>query len=713
MRNEDYDDRYGDRDVGGRESACQSVVCRRQMLLATRYSKRAFGRLPWLLFGLLLGTPLCTPLDAAPPPTIASKETPFDPDWLEVKFIINTKCVGCHRPNCERCDLTTYDAILEAGKRDGYPAIVPGNPEDSTLWEYISWNADARADSPLPDSPMMPEDQAEWLTPRQLNVFYRWIKNGALQYQLPSTCNITPLTELDFPSAKQCKACHPRQYSEWSRSMHAYAQHSPVFEAFNLTLVERTGGTIGTFCTRCHTPIGTALGENESVRNANRTRISREGVTCIVCHRRVKGSYKSSGRIYLQPGEATEVCMYGPFESDADTFTGSHKSAHLAYIRTSQFCGECHDVTNPVGIRLEEAFSEWNNSPAAAEGITCQHCHMGAEPGRPILEHQRPLGYAAVVPDIEPHRLPLRRLSSHTFVGPDYSLLPDTEFPEKLDWMYEYDYRDPSNLTPYRLKTLEKLRRHNRHLLELATIDRHRLLRNSARIHVRHPQHVGCGDRLDIRVDVESLTAGHSFPTGFTAERQVWISVELLNSSHQLVYSSGHFDSNRDLCDNHSHDVLAGKMHPDRDLFNFQNKFVALGHKGTELSVVLSVNRNLQPVNVLRPGNGVFQAHGRPPGFRIAKYSLPPLKTSGKTYSVRVPDRPDCYHLRVRLNFRHLPPALLDHVGTPHLKHLLEVVVIDEYQAMISSGTLPMAIQLSRNGEEAPRRPTFRLPVSR
>ena len=38
---------------------------------------------------------------------------------------------------------------------------------------------------------------------------------------------------------------------QWSRSMHAYAQHSPIFEAFNLTLIERTGGTIGTFCTRC------------------------------------------------------------------------------------------------------------------------------------------------------------------------------------------------------------------------------------------------------------------------------------------------------------------------------------------------------------------------------------------------------------------------------------------------------------------------------
>ena len=36
-----------------------------------------------------------------------------------------------------------------------------------------------------------------------------------------------------------------------------------------------------------------------------------------------------------------------------------------------------------------------------------------------------------------------------------------------------------------------------------------------------------------------------------------------------------------------------------------------------------------------------------------------------------------------RLNLRHLPPSLLDEIGTPHLKPLLEIVVIDEKQALI------------------------------
>ena len=45
-----------------------------------------------------------------------------------------------------------------------------------------------------------------------------------------------------------------------------------------------------------------------------------------------------------------------------------------------------------------------------------------------------------------------------------YSLLPDTEFPHKLDWMYEVDYRS-SDLTPHQQETLTTLRIRNRQQL--------------------------------------------------------------------------------------------------------------------------------------------------------------------------------------------------------------------------------------------------------
>jgi len=616
-------------------------------------------------------------LDAVPH-TISGPH-PYDPDWPDVFLILNTKCAGCHRPGTERTDLTTYEAII-AAEADGDRVVVPGIPDESSLFYNIEWNEHAEQGSGVTREPEMPPEKMDWLTAGQQETIQRWIENGALQYQLPNTCNIRPLTEIEFPSAHQCKACHPKQYEEWSRSMHAYAQHSPVFEAFNLALQEKTSGTMGTFCTRCHTPIGTALGENGHRRNVHRSKISMEGVTCVTCHRRSTRHYKSSGRVPVEPGQIQDACMYGPFESSVNSDeVGSHPSIKLPYIKTSQFCGECHDVTNPQGVRLEEAFSEWQNSPAAADGVTCQACHMGPVQGLPFADHQRPMGRAAAVPGLDESEIPLRHLTDHTFAGPDYSLLPDTEFPEKLDWMYEKDYRDWNNLTQYERETLNALRRKNRRSLKIADAKRYEVLQNAACLQVQVPETARCGKRTDIHVDVQSKLPGHSFPTGFTAERQVWVSITVNDPLGNLVFASGDVDNNGDLRDEHSHAVLAGKVAADRYLLSFQNKFTALTAEGTDRSVVLSVNRHLQPLNILRPANGPSQAFGRPQGFRIAKGSLAPLSKQGQTYPVQLPDQPGEYYVEIRLNFRHLPPTLLDHVGTPHLKHLLEVVVLDKW----------------------------------
>ncbi|MEO8494941.1 MAG: multiheme c-type cytochrome [Planctomycetota bacterium] len=623
-----------------------------------------------------------TPISAAPH-TITPVPHPFDPDWLEVKIIIEHKCMACHRADLEeRVDLSSYQSLIAAKTASGGAVIKPGNPSDSVFWEYVAWNAQAEADCPHPDEPMMPKDRHDWLTAGQLEIVHRWIRNGALEYVLPDQCDIRPLMETDFPSAKQCAGCHERQYDQWARSMHAYAQHSPVFEAFTLTLVERTGGTIGTFCTRCHTPLGVALGETASTRNVHRSRLSMEGISCVVCHRRKHGQYKNNGRLTVQPGGLLETCMFGPFDDAVSTET-AHASVGFPYIKSSQFCGDCHDVTAPNGVRNEEAFSEWANSPAAKQGITCQNCHMGPVQGIPFADKDRPWGPAAVVPGVPVERMPVRPLSDHTFAGPDYSLLPDTEFPFKLDWMYEVDYRDATKLTPYQVRTLDELRRKNRDSLRKADEKRYEVLSNAARLRVTLPERAVRGQHTSIRVDVESIFAGHSLPTGFTAERQVWVSIEVFGPDGQTVFASGGLDHNLDLLDEHSYDVITRKLPLDHHLMNFQNKFVALSNKGTERPVVVSVNRHISPTIVLRPQTQPAISFGRAGDFRIAKASLPPLKTLGHTYPVKLPDCPGPYAVRVKLNFRHLPPVLLDQVGVPHLKHLLEIVVLDEYESVL------------------------------
>ena len=183
--------------------------------------------------------------------------------------------------------------------------------------------------------------------------------------------------------------------------------------------------------------------------------------------------------------------------------------------------------------------------------------------------------------------------------------------------------------------------------------------------------------------DVVSKVAGHNFPTGFTAERQAWVEITLTDPQGRAVFRSGDLDSNGDLRNAHSHYVEAGKLPFDRHLLNFQSTFVALTARGTERPVLLSVNRHLMPLTILRPAKGAYASFGRPPIFRVAKASIPPLATMGRNYSVRLPNCGGPYRLAVKLNYRHLPPSLFDRIGTPHLKHLLEIVVIDEFHHII------------------------------
>ncbi|MDP6444885.1 MAG: multiheme c-type cytochrome [Pirellulaceae bacterium] len=622
----------------------------------------------------------------ASPPAVAPRPHPFDNDWPAVQLILNDKCTSCHRRGVDRTDFTSYQALLGA-RMEGdpnEPVVIPGNANESPLWEYVAWNVNALLHAPLPSEPMMPEDKHEWLTTGQLDTLHRWINSGAFQYKRHGADAVRPLMETDFPSAKQCGQCHPREYREWSRSMHAYAQQSPAFVALNSHLQERTGGTIGTLCSRCHTPVGTALGENALMQNNHRSRISMEGVTCVACHRRASPHYKASGRVAVLPGSLLETCVFGPFENPVYSDSETHKSQPLPYIKSSQFCAECHDVFNPRGLRLEEAFSEWQNSPAAKQGITCQMCHMGPVQGQPIPDDGRPWGRIAEVPGIPPERIPLRRIVDHTFAGPDYSLLPNTEFPHKLDWMYEVDYRDVSKLTPHQRRTLYEIRLKNRDSLRIANAKRHELFRGSAKLSVSHPQIAAAGRKTRVRVDVTNNVAGHNFPTGFAAERQLWVSIAVVDPFGRTVFASGDFDHNADLRDNHSHEVLAGKIGYDKHLLNFQNKFVALANKGAERSVVIPVNRDIAPLNVLRPATGIAASFGHAERFRIAKGGLPPLATIGRNYPVELPS-PGTYRLRVQLNFRHLPPVLLDKLGASAAKPLVEIIVIDWYEAMIEA----------------------------
>ena len=117
--------------------------------------------------------------------------------------------------------------------------------------------------------------------------------------------------ESRYPSANTCAACHPKQYREWSVSQHAYAQLSPVYMAMQMTINSLTSGTNGDFCVRCHTQVGMNMEESFYASNLDRHPTSREGVTCVACHRVNQNYGKVSGRVALQQGDLY-TAVYGP-----------------------------------------------------------------------------------------------------------------------------------------------------------------------------------------------------------------------------------------------------------------------------------------------------------------------------------------------------------------------------------------------------------------
>ncbi len=473
-----------------------------------------------------------------------------------------------------------------------------------------------------------------------------------------------------FPSALACATCHPDHYREWSVSPHAYAQMSPIFNAFHGTVLKITNGTNGDFCIRCHTPVGMNLGEPEFMSNMDRHPTSREGVTCIVCHRLDTAYGKLSGRLAIVEGDIFDP-VYGPTGNEelkrviasedyrVNTERGQagraiHTDAEQFFqLTTPGFCGTCHDVNLVNGFRLEEAFSEFKTSPAAKNGVTCQDCHMGTEPGKVSGYLEAP---AAIVGDT-PTRP--RKRTGHMFIGPDYSVVHPGIFPHNaeatemasirewlsFDWKAGWGTDDFEEELPPDFEFPERwtsaddrydardVISDNLDLLAEADRARKKVLQAGYEIGDIVVERVDA-KKIRFRVEVKNATDGHGVPTGFDAERLVWLRVTVSDGSGRVVFKSGDLDPNGDVRDTHSLYVHNGELPLDKQLFSLQSRFLTRMVRGGEREQVLAVNYSPDPLPFLRPSTFSTILTGRPGGARKHKQGIAPLDSVWASYAV-------------------------------------------------------------------------------
>lgn len=218
-----------------------------------------------------------------------------------------------------------------------------------------------------------------------------------------------------------CGNCHAAIYDEWLASSHSRSLSNRRF----LNLVEGTDfhGRPGVgwnlqadypegtgVCTSCHGP-SVPFDDAGYHQPAKVSGVHAHGVHCDYCHKIESAPAEGIGRAHgrfglklLRPREG--LLFFGPLD-DVDR----GEDVFNPLYRQSRYCASCHEGVL-FGVHVYSTYSEWLDSPAAAEGRQCQDCHM-APTGR--------------LTNLAPGRGGIERdpatLSSHRFPGSTEKML--------------------------------------------------------------------------------------------------------------------------------------------------------------------------------------------------------------------------------------------------------------------------------------------------
>jgi hypothetical protein len=305
---------------------------------------------------------------------------------------------------------------------------------------------------------------------------------GPAAPQLTHDALLDPLT---------CKACHPAQYQDWSGSMHAYATDDPVFLAMSQRAERESDNALGTFCVNCHAPLAVRAGLTNGTNLAALTAPMR-GVTCYFCHsiESVTGTHNDPLTL------ATDDRLFGPFD---DPVPGSPHDVSYSRLLdgattdSAAACGSCHDIQNLQGAHVERTFEEWQATTLSVPpaGQSCGECHMAGSDG--------------AVSVTTPTKL--RRVHNHGFPAVDLAI---DDFPaaDPLDGVTPQNAAQQTQAQAFLDTTIQGT-----------------LCLNPGT------------NRLQLTLD-NVAAAGHSWPSGATPDRRVWVELTAYQGG-AVIYASG------------------------------------------------------------------------------------------------------------------------------------------------------------------------------
>ncbi|MFZ5797233.1 MAG: multiheme c-type cytochrome [Desulfobulbaceae bacterium] len=319
----------------------------------------------------------------------------------------------------------------------------------------------------------------------------------------------------EFTPPEVCGECHPKQFEEWTGSVHALAFHDPVYQGELNLAVKAVGHEISRQCEGCHSAAGMVTGEIKKPGLEGLSPMALAGVSCDICHSisgvthwQTPSHEPENGSMILTPGEDTKdgpvLIKHGPlapFEGCGEDF---HQCKESTLHLRAELCASCHQVYHyDAHFPLEATYLEWKHGPYAQKEILCQDCHM--------VDTQTFLRSA------DTFKRPEQGEYHHYFNGANYLLyfLAEQAAKKAGDEKLAANVQQKYQMSVDRLKAAADL--------EITPV---------------------YGDRglKEIKVRVRNIRAGHNLPTSLTNVRQMWLEITAKDAKGNVIASSGKLD---------------------------------------------------------------------------------------------------------------------------------------------------------------------------
>jgi hypothetical protein len=170
----------------------------------------------------------------------------------------------------------------------------------------------------------------------------------------------------------------------WRGSMMANAGRDPIFWA-TLAIAEQDFDGAGDLCIRCHSTAGWQAGRSTPTDGSGLTASDADGVECDTCHKSTNPNNQEHQGVMLSPFIANDkqspafgyygsgmLSLWGGNEKlgpYADA-TARHQILSSKFHRERDYCGSCHDVSNPaVGDLAHNQGRQSTSEPVAYSGV--------------------------------------------------------------------------------------------------------------------------------------------------------------------------------------------------------------------------------------------------------------------------------------------------------------------------------------------------------